>query len=71
MKIKKIIERILKVINIVINLAMTYIAFASYCHYGTSGYMYTDDVYRIVWMITMIAVVNFGDYCIRKVIKEF
>lgn len=68
---KKIIERILKVINIIVNLAMVYIAFASYCNYGTSGYMMTDDIYRIVWIVTMMATINVGDSWIRKMIREF
>lgn len=71
MKIKKIIERIMKIINIVVNLAMTYIAFASFCHYGTSGMMYSDDINRIAWMVAMMVIVNFGDFWIVKKIKEF
>ena len=71
MKAKKIIERVLKVMNILINLVMTYIAFACYCNYGTSGYMVSDDIYRIIWIVVMFVMVNAGDYCIRKMIRDF
>ena len=71
MKAKKIIERILKVINILMNMLMTLIAFESYCHYGTNGYMMSDDIYRIVWIVAMLVTVNIGDYLIRKTIREF
>ena len=71
MKTKNIIERIIKVINILLNLGMMYISFASYCHYSTGGYMYSDDILRIVWMFAMMTLINVGDYIIRKTIREF
>ena len=71
MKAKKIIERVIKFVNILLNMFMVFVAIASYGHYGTSGYMYSDDIYRIVWIVSMFAVVNAGDYLIKKAIKEF
>lgn len=71
MKAKKVIERIMKIINILLNVFMVFIAIVSFGHYGTSGYMYSDDIQRITWMVWMFVIVNGGDYFIRKVIREF
>ena len=71
MKAKKIIERIFKVINIIMNLMFSWIAFGGACYYGTTGYLYTDTIQRIPWIIVMIIVTNVCDYFIRKTIKDF
>ena len=68
---KKVIERIVKVVNILINMVMTFVSVASFMHYGTSGYMYSDDIYRLPWVIGMFIIVNAADYIIRKRIREF
>ena len=71
MKAKKIIERIIKIINILLNVFMVFIAVLAFGHYGTNGYMYSDDINRITWMVWMFAIVNGGDHFIRKIIREF
>lgn len=71
MKAKKVIERIIKVINIILNAFMVFVAIVQFGHYGTSGYMYTDDINRIAWIIWMFVIVNGGDHFIRKHIREF
>ena len=71
MKAKKIIERIIKLVNILLNMFMVFVAIVSEGHSGISGYMYSDDIYRIAWIVSMFTVVNIGDYLIRKVIREF
>ncbi len=68
---KKVIGRILKFINIIINLAMGFIATAAFMHFGTSGYMYHDDILRLPWMVGMMVLVNTIDYLIQQKIKEF
>ena len=68
---KKIIERIVKVINILVNLVMAIVSGASFMHYGTSGYMYSDDINRLPWIIGMFVIINAADYIIRKRIREF
>lgn len=68
---KKVIERILKVINIIINLAMGFIGVAAFMHYGINGYMYSDDFLRMIWMVVMMGFVNVVDAGIRKKIREF
>ena len=68
---KKVIGRILKFINIIVNLAMGFIGIAAFMHYGTSGYMYSDDILRLPWMIAMMVFVNVVDYLLQQKIKEF
>lgn len=68
---KKVIERIFKVINILVNMVIGMIAIANVCNYGTDGYMYSDTIQRIPWIIWMCVIVNVADYMIRKHIKEF
>lgn len=68
---KKIIERIFKTLNIVINILFGMLAVGNAIGYGTDGYMYSDSWIRIIWIIAMLIVVNVADGFIRKVIKEF
>ena len=71
MKAKKIIERIFKVINILLNMFMAFVAIVQFGHYGTSGYMYGDDINRVAWIVWMFVIVNGCDYFARKVIRDF
>lgn len=71
MKAKKIIERVFKVINILVNFMICGIGFIGACEYGTNGYMYSDTILRMVWIIGMFVMVNAGDYLIRKIIRDF
>ena len=68
---KKVIERIFKVINILVNIVIGLIAISCACNYGTNGYLYSDTIQRIPWIIWMFVVFNGADYFIRKVIREF
>lgn len=69
--IKKIIERIFKVINIIINSAMGFVCVTAFMHYGTNGYMYSDDILRLTWIVVMALMVNILDVNIRNKIKDF
>ena len=71
MKAKKIIERVFKVMNILVNMVIGFIAIVSVINYGTSGYLYSDTIQRIPWIIGMFVVANGADYFIRKIIREF
>lgn len=71
MKAKKIIERIFKVLNILVNLVIGMIAVGCVCNYGTDGWLYSDTIQRIPWIIGMFIVANGADYIIRKTIREF
>ena len=68
---KKVIERIFKVINILVNIVFALIAIACACNYGIDGYMYSDTINRIPWILWMFVVFNGADYFIRKVIRNF
>ena len=68
---KKVIERIFKVFNIIANTMIGLVAFTNACTYGTNGYMYSDTILRIIWIIAMTVVVNFVDGFIRKMIRDF
>lgn len=71
MKAKKIIERIIKVVNVMLNVFMVFIAIVSFGHFGTNGYMYSDDIYRAIWMVLMFGIINMADQIIRKIIRDF
>ena len=69
--IKKIITRIIKVINILINGLIGLVAFGNVCQYGTNGYLYSDTWQRMIWIITMTLVINIVDSIIIKKIEKF
>ena len=69
--IKKIIERIFKVVNIMVNILIGFIAIGQLCNYGIDGYMFTDSIYRLVWIVVMFIIINICDILIRRRIREF
>lgn len=68
---KKIIEKIFKVINIIANLVMMLLGLLNYIHYISGGYIYSDDMTRVILLAGMCAIVNVTNYLIRKAIKDF
>lgn len=68
---KKIIEKIFKVINIIANLVMMLLGLLNYVNYISGGYIYSDDITRVILLAGMCAIVNVTNYLIRKAIKEF
>ncbi len=71
MKAKMIIERVIKVINIMINLGIGFVCTISAFAYGTNAYMYSDTLNRIPWLLWMFVIINILDHLIRKMIREF
>lgn len=68
---KKVIERILKVINILVNLWMGLISLEVFTVLATDQYYSNDDIERVPWIIMTFVFVNTVDYIIRKHIKNF
>ena len=68
---KRIIEKIFKTLNIIVNVLFGMLALANALHYGVDGYMYSDSWLRIIWIVVMLFVVNTADVLIRKVIRDF
>lgn len=71
MKIKNIITKIFKLVNIIMNMVIGLVAFCNIGHFGTNGYIYSDDWTRMIWIITMTLVLNIVDGIIIKKIKDF
>lgn len=69
---KKILERIFKVINIILNTVMG-VGFAiNFMQYASIGaYVYSDDVNRLPLVLWSFVLINVADHLIRKVIREF
>ena len=72
MKAKKIVEKIFKVLNIIINIIMGIGSMMNFMHYATiDAYVRGDDEARLLMMLFMFILVNGADYFIRKRIREF
>lgn len=72
MKVKKIIERIFKVINIILNAVMGVGCIVNFMHYASIGaYVYSDDINRLPLVLWSFVIINIADHLIRKVIREF
>ena len=71
MKIKNIITRIIKLVNILINILIGFIGLGNLCRFGTDATMYSDDILRIIWIIAMAVVINTVDHLIIKKVKDF
>lgn len=69
---KKVMERIVKVINIIINVVMGTGAIMNFMNYAAiDAYVRTDDLSRLPIVLWMFVIVNAADYFIRKAIREF
>ena len=69
---KKVIERIFKVLNIIINIVMASGAIMNFMNYAAiDAYVRSDDMGRLPIVLWMFIIVNVGDWLIRKVIREF
>ena len=68
---KRIIEKIIKVLNIIGNMIFGMVAITDGVAYGTNAYLWSDTWMRIVWIAIMFVTFNAADYFIKKTIKDF
>ena len=68
---KKIIERVLKVVNIIVNTFFGIMAIMNGGSYITNGYVYSDELVRVFSIVIMIALVNLIHAWIQKAIRDF
>ena len=68
---KKIIRKIIDVVNIIANLFFGVMAVANGVSYATNGYVYSDELVRVFAFLIMVILMNGIHFWIRKQINEF